>query len=95
MIVNQKGIYIKDVHPFTTINALKKINVWGEFLTNPNLTWKDVVQNLDKKWHWGKYQPEDDFVYFHDSLSENSFNRYNAAITIQRWWRKKKYVRYC
>jgi len=48
---------------------------WSALSHNPNITWKIVQQNPDKRWN---------FL----GLSENRFDRYNAAVRIQRWWRR-------
>jgi hypothetical protein len=53
-----------------------RIQDWTCASLNPNLTWKDIV-NTDVPWTFS-------------NLSSNKFNRQNAAITLQRYWRKRK-----
>lgn len=48
---------------------------WDGVSRNPNLTYKDILNNPDKPWNWR-------------DISSNSFDRYNAAVMIQRFYRK-------
>ena len=54
---------------------------WDCLSKNPNITMADVERHPDKPWNWG-------------CLSYNKFNRANAAIRIQRWYRKRRGFRW-
>ena len=57
---------------------------WSKISRNPNITWEIIQSNPDKPWDW----------------SEISFNKFtlrkknNTAFTIQRYWRKYKYLKH-
>ena len=48
---------------------------WYCLSENPNLTWEIIKESPDGEWDWEK-------------LSYNKFNKENAAIFLQRWWKK-------
>ena len=58
-------------------SAKKKPWNWNTVSWNPNLTAKFIEKYPDKPWNW-------------ESISYNEFNKYNAAVKIQRFYKKNK-----
>ena len=54
---------------------------WVKLSRNLNITFRDVLENIDLPWNWFE-------------LSFNDFNRNNAAIVIQRFWRRRHWRRW-
>jgi len=82
-LCRRSSIFFEDL-PKIQEKSPKKIDILHEFSGNPNLTWKIVAENPSKNWEWRGFSWNGS-----SGISSNPFNRYNAAVRIQRWWRKK------